>query len=84
MSAIPLHLQRRFEQRSASRFTHPTASTAPKNVGTKAPAAKTKEKPAGSPGGRVREKASLSQPVDFPRTFCPGSPSLRSSLWHPH
>jgi hypothetical protein len=56
MSAIPLHLQRRFEQRWASRFTLPAASNAPKNIGAKAapsttgrraPAAKTKEKPAG-------------------------------------
>jgi hypothetical protein len=47
MTAIPLHLQRRFEQRWASRFTPPAASIAPKNVGTKAPAAKTKEKPTG-------------------------------------
>jgi hypothetical protein len=62
MSAIPLHLQRRFEQRWASRFTHPTASTAPKNVGTKAPAAKTKEKPAGSPR-RASAGESLSQPT---------------------
>jgi hypothetical protein len=36
MSAIPLHLQRRFEQRWASRFTLPVASNAPRNVGTKA------------------------------------------------
>jgi hypothetical protein len=35
MSAIPLHLQRRFEQRWASRFTLPAASNAPKNVGAK-------------------------------------------------
>jgi hypothetical protein len=38
MSIIPLHLQRRFEQRWASRFTQPVASNAPKNVGTKATA----------------------------------------------
>ena len=36
MSNIPLHLQRRFEQRWASRFTQPVASNVPKNVGTKA------------------------------------------------
>jgi hypothetical protein len=36
MSAIPLHLQRRFEQRWASRFTLPAASNAPKNVRAKA------------------------------------------------
>jgi hypothetical protein len=35
MSIIPLHVQRRFEQRWASRF-RPTAANAPKNVGTKA------------------------------------------------
>jgi hypothetical protein len=36
MSNIPLHVQRRFEQRWASRFTRPAAANAPKNVGTKA------------------------------------------------
>jgi hypothetical protein len=36
-------------------------------------AAKTKEKPAWA-----------SQPVDFPRMFFPGFPSLRSSPSHPH
>jgi hypothetical protein len=35
MSVIPLHLQRRFEQRWASRFARPAASNAPKNVETK-------------------------------------------------
>jgi hypothetical protein len=30
MSAIPLHIQRRFEQRWASRFTPPVASNPPK------------------------------------------------------
>jgi hypothetical protein len=63
MSAIPLHLQRRFEQRWASRFTHPAASIAPKNVGTKSPGGKeTKEKPAGSPR-RASAGESLSQPT---------------------
>jgi hypothetical protein len=27
---------------------------------------------------------SLSQPEDFPQTFCLGSPFLHSSPWHPH
>ncbi len=36
MPIIPLHLQRRFEQRWTSRFTQRVASNAPKNVGTKA------------------------------------------------
>jgi hypothetical protein len=35
MTAIPLHIQRRIEQRWASRFTQPDASNAPKNLGTK-------------------------------------------------
>jgi hypothetical protein len=57
MSAIPIHVQRRFEQRWASRFALPVAATASKKVGTKATtskingsprrAAKTEEKPAG-------------------------------------
>jgi hypothetical protein len=32
MSAIPLDLQRRFEQRWAARFVSPVASAAPKNA----------------------------------------------------
>jgi hypothetical protein len=36
MSAIPLFIQRRFEQRWASRFTPPVPSNAPKNAVTKA------------------------------------------------
>jgi hypothetical protein len=57
MSAIPLHIQRRFEQRWASRFASSVASNVSKDVGTKphtikinwSPrrAAKTEEKPAG-------------------------------------
>jgi hypothetical protein len=57
MSAIPIHVQRRFEQRWASRFALPAAATALKNVGTKSHnikingsprrAAKTERKPAG-------------------------------------
>jgi hypothetical protein len=35
MSAIPLHLQRRFEQRWAARFVSPATSAAPKNVSLK-------------------------------------------------
>jgi hypothetical protein len=51
MSAIPIHIQRRLDQKWASRLTLQVASNAPKNVGTKAAvstigrrAAKTKEK----------------------------------------
>jgi hypothetical protein len=57
MNAIPIHVQRRFEQRWASRFALPVTATASKNVGTKSHnikingsprrAAKTEEKPAG-------------------------------------
>jgi hypothetical protein len=52
MSEIPLHLQRRFEQRWAARFSSPVASAAPKSVTLKATvkslprAATAKEKPA--------------------------------------
>ena len=52
MSGIPLHLQRRFEQRWAARFVPPAASTAPKSLDLKRPVhnlpriAKAKEKPA--------------------------------------
>ncbi|MDX6527489.1 MAG: hypothetical protein QOI43_3000 [Gaiellales bacterium] len=35
MSVIPLHLQRRFEQRWAARFVSPVASAAPKSLGLK-------------------------------------------------
>jgi hypothetical protein len=54
MSIIPLHLQRRFEQRWAAQFGSLVIPSVPKNVGLKgspvniAPrAAKAKEKPAG-------------------------------------
>ena len=52
MSGIPLHLERRFEQRWAARFVPPAASTAPKSLDLKRPVhnvlriAKAKEKPA--------------------------------------
>jgi hypothetical protein len=52
MSGIPLHLQRRFEQRWAARFVPPAASTAPKSLDLKRPVhnlpriAKAKEKDA--------------------------------------
>jgi hypothetical protein len=35
MSEIPLHLQRRFEQRWAARFVSPAAPAAPKRIGLK-------------------------------------------------
>jgi len=53
MSAIPLHLQRRFEQRWAARFVSPVTSAAPKSIGLEdtvnglARPAKEKEEPAG-------------------------------------
>ncbi|MGD0848480.1 hypothetical protein [Bradyrhizobium sp.] len=43
MSAIPIHLQRRFEQRWASRFGPPVA---PKKVETKATPSKSTGRPA--------------------------------------
>jgi hypothetical protein len=52
MSAIPLHLQRKFEQRWAARFGSPVASAAPKGTDLKGTVnnlprrAKAKEKPA--------------------------------------
>jgi hypothetical protein len=35
MSGIPLHLQRRFEQRWAAKLASPAASVAPKSIGLK-------------------------------------------------
>jgi len=35
MSIIPLHLQRRFEQRWAAKFARPVASATPENIGLK-------------------------------------------------
>jgi hypothetical protein len=32
MNTIPIHLQRKFEQRWAARFASPVASAAPKNI----------------------------------------------------
>jgi hypothetical protein len=52
MSTIPLHLQRKFEQRWTARFVGSVASTAPKSISLKGAAnslpspAKEKEKPA--------------------------------------
>jgi hypothetical protein len=52
MSAIPLHLQRKFEQRWAARFAPPVAPAAPKSADLKGTVnnlprpAKAKEKPA--------------------------------------
>jgi hypothetical protein len=54
MGAIPLHLQRKFEQRWAARFASPVTSAAPKSTGLKGAVnnlprrAKAKEKPAES------------------------------------
>jgi hypothetical protein len=53
MSGIPLHLQRRFEQRWAARFVPPAAPAAPKSivlketVNTLPRPTKAKEEPAG-------------------------------------
>jgi hypothetical protein len=53
MSAIPLHLQRRFEQRWGARFASPVALAMPKSIVLKNTVkslpvpAKAKEKPAG-------------------------------------
>jgi hypothetical protein len=53
MSEIPLHLQRRFEQRWAARFVRPVAAVAPKSIVLKDAvnslqrAADAKEEPAG-------------------------------------
>jgi hypothetical protein len=52
MSTIPVHLQRKFEQRWAARFVSPVASAAPKSSDVKGLVnnlprpAKAKEKPA--------------------------------------
>jgi hypothetical protein len=52
MSGIPLHLQRRFEERWAARFVRPVASAAPKSIDLKGAVKslprpeKAKEKPA--------------------------------------
>ena len=58
MSGIPLHIQRRFEQRWAAKLTSSGASAAPKSIDLKGtvnslprPATKTQEKPAGVTGG---------------------------------
>ena len=37
MSAFPVHIQRRFEQRWAARFLPPLASAAPKSADSKGP-----------------------------------------------
>jgi hypothetical protein len=72
MSAIPLHLQRRFEQRCASRFTLPVAANAPKNVGTKAAPSTTgrrapRQRPKKNPPGvnRLRHICEARLPIPF-------------------
>ncbi len=54
MGIVPLHLQRRFEQRWAAQFSSKVVPSVPANVGSKGSpdnaarhAAKAKEKPAG-------------------------------------
>jgi len=56
VSAIPLHIQKRFEQRWASRFTHRLRQKAPKNVGTKATP---------SMGRRARQRSKKNPPVEM-------------------
>jgi hypothetical protein len=68
MSIIPLHLQRRFEQRWAARFGSLVIPAVPKNVGLKArrqPCAalgKSQEKP----GGMGRRPAGLATGLVYP------------------
>src|SRR5271168_318564 len=86
MSIIPLDLQRRFEQRWASRFPPPIASNAPKLEVRKAtpsttnksphPAATTKAKPA----GRQPAARSASRPTSAHQTLVGGIGPQRDSL----
>ena len=59
MSIIPLHLQRRFEQRWAARFAPRVALATPKNIGLKDTTnrlpSSAKEKPAGLVSGLSRD-----------------------------
>jgi hypothetical protein len=61
MSDIPLHLQRKFEQRWAARFASPVESRAPKSTGLKGNRTLQKQKPAGdtSPQRPQRSKDSI-------------------------
>jgi hypothetical protein len=43
MTAVPLHIKRQFEQRWASRFNPPDASTSPQDIRTKTSALEKKE-----------------------------------------
>ena len=61
MSGIPLHIQRRFEQRWAAQLASSGASAAPIGIDLKGAvnslrrrATKTQEKPAGAPAGSRR------------------------------
>ena len=62
MSAIPLRLQRRFEQRWASRFTLPAASNAPKKVGTNVPH---HQQLVAARGGKDQRKPRRREPAGF-------------------
>jgi hypothetical protein len=60
MSAIPIHIQRRFDQKWASRFTQQVASNAPKNAGTKAAASTTV-----AARGKYQRKTRRGEPAVF-------------------
>ena len=69
MSIIPLHIQRRFEERWAARFGSPVIEATPKNVGLKSSPStlrhargKTKEKPAGVKATGLMQLSALSLP----------------------
>jgi hypothetical protein len=62
MTAIPLHIQRRIEQRWASRFARPVASDAQKNIGAKATPSTVRRPVELTVGtGRIRSLAFLKQ-----------------------
>jgi hypothetical protein len=69
MSIIPLHLQRRFEERWAARFGSPVIEATPKNVGLKSSPStlrrargEAKEKPAGVKPAGLMQLSALSRP----------------------
>ena len=57
MSAVPLHIKRRFEQRWASRFRPPAPSSSPQNLPAKSPATMEPQVGAGRKGAKKNRPA---------------------------
>jgi hypothetical protein len=66
MGAIPVHLERRFEQRWASRFKSQTVAVASKNVGTKPGLPHAAEDKSATTGPGITGKTPVCDRADLP------------------